>query len=101
MNKILIICLLFLIICCGCDIMKKNINQKDEITIYCNQDSELTLPGYYKLYEDDDYIYQMAYVNSYVIYNNEHISFEEALKNKIVTIEDLSQNCIYLYKEKK
>lgn len=95
MNKVLTTCFLLLIVCCGCDAKEQN-----QITIYCNHDSELTLPRYYKLYEDDEYIYQMAYVDSYVVYNNQHISFDEALKNKIVTIDELLQNCTYLYKEK-
>ena len=71
--------------------------KKAEIEYFCNGLME-ALDCYY---EDDEYIYCTATMPAYITYNNEQISFIDAIAQKIITLEDVEKSGCQHYKLEK
>lgn len=108
MKLSIIMCImLFLSLLIGCDNTeddKYKCPETEEIKIIYRKkgDDEITLPATYMIYEDDKYRYLMDYsAETYVEKNGEKFSYEEALEQKIIDIDDLLDIKDAIIKEEK
>ncbi len=102
MKKTFLTSIILLAVCCACENSGRNSVESEpgqKLSIDCYLSHEVRLPGYYSIYEDDTYTYNLySDIINVVKYGNKEYSFEDALAKKIVTIEEVMDSCSEVFK---
>lgn len=102
-SMIIILSALVVGIVSGTIISKIDFKKKtEEITI--DNRCEITAQALEKIYEDEDYEYYLSSISSgciYVTVNDSEYTLKEVIDKKVLTIQELEENGLKVYKEEK